>query len=218
MKKTNVYVSSMMLFLLLGLSSCMRNWDHLLGGDKGDPDPDPRTGTCNTYGTFRSVPCGGGLYGSLWIQLDNGAYLQPCGTDIINVLPVQPRDGQRVHFSYYAKRHSNSCPPSDPACDLPVPLATPIHLTCMQLQDDQNQGNCNRTGILRHNTSPNCDAWYIEESNGERFELAAYPNTDGWKDGVQVKFSGHIVMTLVATCTGYTAIEATCLEVQGGGR
>lgn len=38
---------------------------------------DSTTTNCNTYVTAKNVICGLGAWGSIWLQLDNGKYLQP---------------------------------------------------------------------------------------------------------------------------------------------
>ena len=169
--------------------------------------PDPNTG-CNVYGTFVSIPCGGGLFGNLWIRLDNDQLLQPC--QIASGIKLEVKEGQRVKLAYTEISQSNC--PNMMACAIAVPNHKTIRITCMELQGSGNS-LCTLTGTLKdYNLVMNRSCgWVLEADNNTKIEVYGFPQGFTPKDGMRVKFGYTPIYTFAATCVG-SAGQITCIE------
>ncbi len=84
------------------------------------------SGACDTYVTVRSSGCGTGLWGNLWLQLENGAYLQPW--DGPQGLPAVTA-GQRLKISYQVMKRDHRYDQVI-TCQALTPKADAIRITC----------------------------------------------------------------------------------------
>lgn len=65
---------------------------------------DEPTGNCDTYVTARNVNCSVGAWGSTWLQLDNGNYLQPWQN---NTGTVNLTEGTRYKIAFTSMARDN---------------------------------------------------------------------------------------------------------------
>lgn len=101
----------------------------------GQPEPDPITCNPETYVTVTNVGCGVGVWGSKWLQLDNGDLLQPWLSN--NTAPIEA--GQRYRISYAPAVRDNLYD-SVITCMALVPFGTPVRINCMQSVTDTTTG------------------------------------------------------------------------------
>lgn len=112
--------------MALGLSSCE---------EKECVKPRSFCGTgsdmasCNTYVTVKSAICGVGIWGNLWLQLENGEFLQPWESPL--TLPATVKPGQRLKIRYEVisrdNRYANVI-----TCMAVPPASQAIRITCIE--------------------------------------------------------------------------------------
>lgn len=114
--------------IAMGFTVCERE-----GYDSSNPGP------CNTGVTARLIGCHvTGLWGGVWLQLDNGEFLQPWES---SMGVFQPVDGQRFKISYTEVQRDNRYDSSIVCMVMaPVPVAAAVKITCIakdSLNSDQ---------------------------------------------------------------------------------
>ena len=123
----------LLLFLLIAF---------LTGCDQEAVEPDNRGGFCGTLScnpdtdvTARSISCAVGAFGSLWLQLDNGQYLQPW--ESYSGLRLQPGQRYKIGFDPVNRDHRYD---EVITCHALVPPATAVRVNCIVPLNPANTG------------------------------------------------------------------------------
>jgi hypothetical protein len=162
-------IKTLILVSILALAACT----------KPPVDPPNEEKTCKLKGKFETAMCGWGIYGSYWIRLEDGTFLQPCKSDIPKAEMNKIYNGREVEvgyrdISYTEKGQCNS----NVTC-----LAYPgehinVSITCLKLLGDdkpkEEEPKCEykNQGML-YDWSGKLDGcrWVIKMNDGEVLEV-----------------------------------------------
>lgn len=140
LKKLIFMLNALMLSAVLLFVACDKSKDE---GEPNKPTPDSTKtiDKCNTYGTITEVTCGGGVYGDLWILMDNGTLIRPCAVSYQYICPVELKVGDRVQFSYRKAKDTDCVRSGQMSCCPELPKHIIGIIGCINVIQ-KNDGDC----------------------------------------------------------------------------
>lgn len=209
MKST--FLHSNRLWAVLALSMSLAVFSSCKKDPPPPPPPDDFPQTCTVHGTLTSVACGTGVFGNYWIKLDNGKLLQPCSSSLPTSAMIV-YEGKRIKFGYKPSIAPDACD-SVITCKVWQPPHDRVRLTCLQEMPEEPV-TCNRNGTVLHDELKNqaCHPFLIRDDDGTLYEPLNQEPMKQYKNNDRIRYSAREVYTLVATCSGATPAEVTCIE------
>jgi hypothetical protein len=210
-----ITLSIVFAFCLSFFMSCEKDNPGGGGGNGGGDGGGGNQNNCSVYGTFTEIECGVGVYGSYWIMMDDGTFLQPCETDVVTLCALPITEGTRVKFGYKKITGPSSCDQMitcmaiDPRLADGTAKVKKVRITCIEIVDLQQPGDCRHEGTVRYHED--CKVKYLETDNMEQYEPVNQSVFNGLSVGERVKFSFKPVFTFQATCSGAAPVEVDCI-------
>jgi hypothetical protein len=201
------FLKLIVLAAVVAFASCKKEPGEQPGGD---------TNNCNIKGKFENVICGGGVYGSYWIRLDNGTLLQPCQSDAALLDMKDVYEGMPVELGYYGIKNSD-CAESTILCYALPPEHETVKITCIKSLGKprcigDGSSACDKMGVL-HDMRGKLDGcgWLIELNNGEMLDVGLQIDEKLFDDNTPV-IVGYIEQNYYNSCMSGTQVKLTCIK------
>lgn len=166
---------------------------------------------CSTEGTVRNAGCASGIWKNLWIQLDDGTWLQPWESDI----RITVEEGDRLKFGYTLvtrdQRHENEV-----ICAALPPPGNAIKITCVEKIGSPRcppNKTCELEGVVKDYTGLDGCGWVIEEVSGKKYEVNEFHDRSFVPvNGQRITF-GIIPLDMMSICMVGEKVDVSCIQV-----